>query len=189
MRWTAMGKLGLLLGVVAGAAGPARADEAKPPQNVKAEPSTPASAELSSRAASADMAGNPQYGVSLADRAIRADPKDPWPYYNKGMALAQAGEVDGALAAFVAAEQHFSPTDRWGRSVAAFGRAHTLAMAGRCAEARQAFDAYAALNSTDENAVKLAKRYSADCEATARSSSAPAPAPAAPPETGAPTEK
>jgi tetratricopeptide (TPR) repeat protein len=182
MRWTLMGALGLLVGVVTGAAGPARADEAKPPQNVKAEPSTPASAELSSRAASADMAGNPQYGVSLADRAIRADPKDPWPYYNKGMALAQAGEVDGALAAFVAAEQHFSPTDRWGRSVAAFGRAHTLAMAGRCAEARQAFDAYAALNRGDENAVKLANRYSADCEATARSTSAQTPAPAAPTE-------
>jgi tetratricopeptide (TPR) repeat protein len=182
MRWMTIGVLGLLCGGVAGAPSAARADEAKPPLNVKAEPSTPASAELSSRAASADMSGNAQYAVSLADRAIRADPKDPWPYYNKAMALAQEGEVDGALAAFVAAEQHFSPTDRWGRSVAAFGRAHTLAMAGRCAEARQAFAAYAALNGDDPTAAKMANRYSSDCEASAPPAGAQTPASSAPSE-------
>jgi hypothetical protein len=38
------------------------------------------------------------------------------------------------------------------------------------------------LNRGDENAVKLANRYSADCEATARSTSAQTPTPAAPTE-------
>jgi tetratricopeptide (TPR) repeat protein len=172
-----MGLLGMLVGV-----GSARADQATPPLNVKAEPSTPASAELSSRAASADMSGNAQYAVSLADRAIRADAKDPWAYYNKAMALAQQGETDGALAAFVAAEQHFSPTDRWGRGVTAFGRAHTLAMAGRCTEARQAFNAYAALRSDDPDAAKLANRYSNDCDASKPPAGAQAPAPGTPAE-------
>ncbi len=94
-----------------------------PLQNVNAEPSTAASAELASRAATAEMKGDPQESVKLADQAIRADAKDPWPYYDKGMALARVGETNGALAALLAAEQHFSPYDRWGRSVAVFGRA------------------------------------------------------------------
>jgi tetratricopeptide (TPR) repeat protein len=161
-KWTAMGALGLMFATSPAA----RADEATPPQNAKAEPSTPASAALSTQAARADMSGNPQQALALADRAIRADPKDPWPYYNKGMALAQVGQVDGALAAFAAAEQHFSPSDRWGRAVAVFGRAHTLAMAGRCTEARQAFDEYAALDPGDSNAAALGRRYSSDCQAS-----------------------
>jgi tetratricopeptide (TPR) repeat protein len=169
MKCTAMGVLGLL--IFTGAA--AHAQGAGPPQNVGAEPSTPASAALSTQAAAADMSGHPQQAVALADQAIRADPKDPWPYYDKAMALARVGEVDGALAAFGAAEQHFAPTDRWGRSVAVFGRAHTLAMAGRCTEAQQAFDEYAALNPDDPNAAPLAQRYSADCRASSPPPNAP----------------
>ncbi len=148
---------------------------AVPPENVYAEPSTPASAELASRAATAEMKGDPQESLRLSDEAIRADAKNPWPYYDKGMALARVGETNGALAALLAAEQHFSPTDRWGRSVAVFGRAHTLAGAGRCDEARQAFQEYMSLVRGDPDAVGLAQRYSHDCRP-------PAPTkPAAPP--------
>jgi tetratricopeptide (TPR) repeat protein len=148
--------------------------ELKAPENIHAEPSTPASAELSSRAATAEMKGNPQESLKLADQGIRADAKDPWPYYEKGMALARVGEVNGALAALLAAEQHFSPSDRWGRSVAVFGRAHTLAEAGRCDEARAAFQEYMSLVRGDADAVALASRYSRDCRPPA-----PAAAPAA----------
>jgi predicted RNA polymerase sigma factor len=109
------------------------------------------------------MTGDPQASVKLADQAIRADGKDPWPYYDKGMALAQVSEINGALAALLAAEQHFSSYDRWGRSVAVFGRAHTLAAAGRCDEARQAFQEYMSLVRGDPHAVALAQRYSRDC--------------------------
>jgi hypothetical protein len=137
--------------------------ELKAPENVHAEPSTPASAELSSRAATAEMKGDPQDSLKLADQGIRADAKDPWPYYDKGMALARVGETNGALAALLAAEQHFSPSDRWGRSVAVFGRAHTLAEAGRCEEARAAFQEYMSLVRGDPEAVALASRYSRDC--------------------------
>ncbi len=135
----------------------------KAPENVHAEPSTPASAELSSRAATAEMKGDPQDSLKLADQGIRADAKDPWPYYEKGMALARVGEINGALAALLAAEQHFAPSDRWGRSVAVFGRAHTLAEAGRCDEARAAFQEYMSLVRGDADAVALASRYSRDC--------------------------
>src|SRR5262249_50613642 len=119
MRGVAMVALGIWA-----AAGVARADEVAAPRNVRAESSTPAPAELASRSATASMTGNLPYAVTLADRGIKADPKDPWPYYNKGMALAASGETDAAIAALVASEQHFAPTDRWGRSVAVFGRAH-----------------------------------------------------------------
>ena len=34
------------------------------------------------------MKGDPQGSLKLADQGIRADAKDPWPYYDKGMALA-----------------------------------------------------------------------------------------------------
>lgn len=180
MKLTTMGVLGLL--AVAGVAGRARADEAVPPHNVKAEPSTPASAELSSRAASAEMSGNAQYAVSLADRAIRADPQDPWAYYDKGMALAQMGEVNGAVAALFAAQQHFSPPDVWGRSVAVFGRAHVLAQAGRCAEAAAAYREYMALVRGNTEDVARAQRYIHDCEASTPPTGAQAPA-------ATPTEK
>ena len=137
--------------------------ELRAPENVHAEPSTPASAELASRAATAEMKGDPQASLKLADEGIRANAKDPWPYYDKGMALARLGETNGALAALLAAEQHFSPSDRWGRSVAVFGRAHALAEAGRCDEARAALQEYMSLVRGDPDAVALASRYSRDC--------------------------
>jgi len=178
MRWTAIGTMGLLLAV--GPASSGRADEPKPPQNVRAEPSTPASAGLSSRSATADMSGNAQYAVSLADRAIRADPKDPWAYYDKGMALAQMGEVNGAVAALFAAQQHFSPPDVWGRSVAVFGRAHVLAQAGRCDEAQAAYREYMALVRVNTEDVARAQRYIDDCRPTTPPPGAQTTAPSSP---------
>jgi tetratricopeptide (TPR) repeat protein len=153
----------------------ARADELKAPQNVKAEPSTPQSAALSTRAAIADMNGNPREAVDLANQGIRADPRDPWPYYNKGMALAELGETDAAIAALYAAENHFAATDKWGRSIAKYGRAHAFNRAGRCVEAKRAFEEYAAfVDKDDPLAAKMARRYAADCNAPA------SPAPSAP---------
>ena len=122
MGWRQM----LVVGVGLMSMRTARADELRAPQKANAEVSTTQSGPLTTRAAVADMQGNPEQARELANQAIRANPRDPWPYYNKGMALAQLGETDGALAALFAAEQHFAQTDRWGRSVAIYGRAHAL---------------------------------------------------------------
>jgi predicted Zn-dependent protease len=162
MRWTAIGTLGLL--VAFGGAGAARADEIKPPTNVNAEPSTPASVELDGRSAAADMAEKPKEAASLAEQAIRADPQDPWSYYDKGMALARMGDVTGGARMLFTAQQHFHPSDLWGRSVAVFGRAHILAEAGRCDEARAAYREYMALVRGDPDAVALARRFSRECQ-------------------------
>lgn len=153
----------------------ARADELRAPRNVKAEPSTPQSNAMSTRAAIADMNGNPAAALNLANQGIRADPRDPWPYYNKGMALAELGETDAAIAALFAAENHFAASDKWGRSIAKYGRARAFRLAGRCVEAQRAFEEYAAfVDKDDPPAAKMARRYAADCNAPA------SPAPSAP---------
>ena len=167
----------LVWGLALMSAQTAQADELRAPQYVQAEPSTPQSMALTTRAAVAAMNGNPQQARDLAAQAIRADPRDPWPYYNKGMALAQLGETDAALATLYAAEKHFAPTDRWGRSVAIYGRAHTLSGAGRCVEAVQAFAEYATyVGKDDPAAADMARRYAVNC----RTPAPPAPEPSPP---------
>lgn len=169
----------LVCGLALMSAQTAQADELRAPQNVNAEPSTPQSAALTTRAAIADMNGNPQQARDLANQAIRANPRDPWPHYNKGMALAQLGETDAAVASLYAAQQRFAPTDRWGRSVAIYGRAHTLSRAGRCTEAVQAFAEYATYVGKDDPAgAEMARRYALDCRAPSAPAQPPAGGPA-----------
>jgi len=153
----------------------ARGDELKPPQNVNAEPGNKQSSQLASRAADADIKGQPRQALDLANQAIRADPRNPWPYYNKGMALAELGETDAAIAALFAAEQRFAPTDRWARSVAIYGRAQAFNRAGRCVEAVQAFADYAQfVGKEDPGSAQMARRYAVNCQTAAARASAPA---------------
>jgi Flp pilus assembly protein TadD len=159
--------LGLMVGVLAASVigASARAEPLRAPQNINAEPSTPRSAKLNSEAAKAEIAGDPQDSLKLATRGIVADPKDPWGYYDKATALARIGKTDEAVSAFSDAEQRFAPSDTWGRSVAIYGRAHALAQANRCEEARQDFSRYADLvRAKDAKSAELAVRYAADCK-------------------------
>ena len=159
----------------------ARAEALQAPRNVHAEVGNRQSSDLASRAATADMQGKPQQAVQLANQGIRADPRNPWPYYDKGMALAEMGETDAAIAALYAAEQRFQPSDRWGRSVAIYGRAHTLGQAGRCTESVQAFAEYANFVAKDEpQSAALARRYAMDCKAAQTRTTAPVPTQPAP---------
>lgn len=172
-RWLARG-LGVGLAVLSAQA-VARADELKAPQNVNAEPGNRQSSRLTSRAADADIKGQPRQALDLANQAIRADPRNPWPYYNKGMALAELGETDAAIAALFAAEQRFAPTDRWARSVAIYGRAQAFNRAGRCVEAVQAFADYAQFVAKDDpGSAQMARRYAVNCQTPGARASAPA---------------
>jgi tetratricopeptide (TPR) repeat protein len=151
------------LGILAGGRA-AWADAPQPPKNVDVEPTTPKAAALTSRAASAEMAGDPQAALKLADRAIAANPRDPWGYYDRAMALSRVGQLDRALESFVAAERRYAANDRWGKSVAIYGRAHALSEAGRCGEAKQTFGVYASLvREQDPRSANLATRYGAEC--------------------------
>jgi len=162
MRWRGMVMV-LGIGLLSAQAGRA---ELQAPRNVNVEPTNRQSAQLATRAAVADIQGNPQQALQLADQAIRADPRNPWGYYNKGMALAEVGETDGAIASLYAAEKHFAAADKWGRSVAIYGRAHSLSQAGRCTEAVQAFAEYATfVGKDDPQAAYMARHYAMDCKA------------------------
>ena len=167
--------LGLCLAPVARA-------ELRPPHQLGAEPGSPQSRRLSSQAALAEIGGNYQAAVALADQAITADPRNPWGYYDRASALSQLGQTDQAVEAFRAAEQRFSPNDHWARSIAIYGRAHALSEARRCVEARTAFEEYALYVAREDAAsAALARGYAQACGA------APATAPnAAPPPASAP---
>jgi len=169
--------------MVMATAGAAQAQGLRAPQNVHAVPWSRQSSELATRSAKAAMAGDPAESLALARQATRLSPQDPWPYYNEGMALARLGQTDAAVAALSAAELRFSTVDPWGRSVAIYGRANTLAGAGRCAEARQAFEQYATfVEQRAPNSAALARRYATECRAPAT----PPPAPESPEAPAAP---
>jgi tetratricopeptide (TPR) repeat protein len=179
MKRIAIFGVGLLgLWMVAGAA-TARAELA-PPHQIGAEPGSPASQRLSSQAALAEISGNYQAAVALADQAIAADPRNPWAHYDRASALSLLGQTDQAVEAFRTAEQRFSPSDRWARSIAIYGRAHTLSEARRCVEARTAFEEYALYVARDDAAsAAMARGYAQACGA----------APAAAPNSGNPARQ
>jgi tetratricopeptide (TPR) repeat protein len=140
-------------------------DAPRAPDNVKVEPTTPKAAKLTSRAASAEMAGDPQAALKLAEKAIAANPRDPWGYYDKGSALSRLGKTDDAMGAFSAAEERYALSDQWGRSVAIYGRAHALGEAKRCDEARREFSRYASfIRERDAKSAETAMRYASDCK-------------------------
>jgi tetratricopeptide (TPR) repeat protein len=151
-----MGKVMLIALALAAPAGVARAADA---------PGAARSSAFATSAAKAEMAGAPRQAIRMADAAIKAAPQDPWPYYDKAMSLARLGRVDEAVIAFDFAEQKFSPSDTWGKSVAVYGRAHTLSEAGRCDEAKTAFFEYASIvKDSDPSSAAMARRYAAECE-------------------------
>jgi tetratricopeptide (TPR) repeat protein len=154
------------------------------PRDVRVDASTPDSEALATRAATAEIAGNPQAALAYAARAIEADPRDPWGHYDKAAALARLGNIDDALKSFAASEERFNVADVWGRSVAIYGGAHALAGAGRCEEAKREFLRYAAfVRERDPRSADLAVRYAADCHgpavvpATPTAPPAPSPTP------------
>ena len=173
-----LGMLGLMLGVwIMSPPGRARA-ELSPPHQIGAEPGSLESQRLSSRAAQAEIDGNYQAAVALADQAITTDPRNPWAYYDRATALSQLNQTDQAVEAFRTAEQRFSPNDRWARSIAIYGRAHALSEARRCVEARTAFEEYALYVARDDAAsAALARGYAQSCGAAPATAPNAAPAP------------
>lgn len=165
MRWRLLvGFLGLQA-LALGSTG--QGTELRAPQNVNDTAGSRQSAELATRAAVAQMNGHPADALALAEQGIRTEANDPWPYYSKGMALSELGQLDASAAAFREAERRFLPGDLWSKSIAVYGRGHAYAQAGRCAEAQKAFDEYVALvGHYDTKSVELVHRYVDDCRAS-----------------------
>ena len=112
----------------------------------------------------AEVAGDHAKGLSMAEEAIKADPKDPWGHYDRADALNATRETDQAVPAFRQAEQLFPENDIWGRSVAIWGQANAYNQAGRCQEAAPIYERYAVyVEKVDPEAAALARQYAIHC--------------------------
>ncbi len=112
-------------------------------------------------------------------------PAGAWLDYYRGSALVGLGRTDEAVETFERAELRFEAAseaderstvlgaqarelhlsgDAHGRLVTTWGRARAFSLAGRCPEARAAFEHYAALaRPSDPDGAEMAARYAAAC--------------------------
>jgi tetratricopeptide (TPR) repeat protein len=117
------------------------------------------------QAARALVAGQPAEALIGADAAIRAAPRSAWAHYHRAAALTDLRRYDDAIASYERAGPFFPKEDVWGRSVALWGRARTLREAGRCDEAKSAFNEYIALVAArDQGAANQAYDQAAACK-------------------------
>jgi tetratricopeptide (TPR) repeat protein len=128
--------------------------------------STPPTAadNLASESAEAELAGDHDKALRLADDAIKSDPKNPWAYYNRGDALGALHRLDEAIAALENAERRFSAAELWGRSIAIWGQANVFYQLGRCQDAAPIFERYASLvEEVDKGASEGARQAARHC--------------------------
>jgi len=119
---------------------------------------------LASQSAEAELAGDHDKALRLADDGIKTDPKNPWAYYSRGDALGALHKPDDAIVAFREAERLFSEAQVWGKSIAIWGQANVLYQAARCQDASPIFERYAILVATvDKGAAELARQYAKRC--------------------------
>lgn len=115
-------------------------------------------AAIASDAAVALGRGDGNGALALADRAVAKYARDPWAHYVRGEALARLGRLEEALPEYRLSENDFTVEDRWGRSIALWGRANALHQVGRCADAKAAFAEYTAfVKPYDAAAVAIAQ--------------------------------
>jgi hypothetical protein len=109
-------------------------------------------------------AGDYPRALSAADAGLQLDANDPWGHYDRGCALRGLKRTDEAVAELRRAQVLFGDRDRWGRSVALWGEADAFREAGRCPEARRAFDSYASfVQGPDPASAELARQYASEC--------------------------
>ena len=119
---------------------------------------------LAGQSATAEIGGDYEKALQLADKAIKSDPKEAWSYYMRGAALASLRRVDDAVAAFRQSEQLFPAADSWGRSVAIWGNANVLRQAGRCQDASVVLERYASfVEPIDNEAAAFAHKTEQQC--------------------------
>ena len=151
----------ILAGLAVPASAQLSAPNSVPPRDEKAWKA----AELTSDSAKADMAGNASEALRLADAAINTNPNDGWAYYDRAEALQNLKRTDEAVTTYREAQRRFATgNESWGRSVALYGEARAFADAGRCADARDAYERYATfVQASDPNSAQMARRYGKDC--------------------------
>lgn len=125
---------------------------------------------LASQSIEAELTGNHEKALQLANDAIKADPKNPWGHYDGGDALESLKRIDDAVSAFRQAEQYFSDADVWGKSVAIWGQANVFRQLGRCQDAVPIYERYATfVEKLDPDAAALARTYEKSCAPSSKS--------------------
>lgn len=125
---------------------------------------------LASQSIQAELTGDHEKALQLANDAIKADPKNPWGHYDGGDALASMKRIDDAVSGFRQAEQYFSDADVWGKSVAIWGQANVFRQVGRCQDAVPIYERYASLvEKLDPEAAALARTYEKSCAPPSKS--------------------
>jgi tetratricopeptide (TPR) repeat protein len=123
-----------------------------------------AASSRASLAAEALSRGDAVAALARADEAVIQDPRNAWAHYNRAAALAELRKVDEAVKAYDLAAERFGDGDRWGKSVAIWGKAHLLYRAGRCPDAAAVFAQYArTVEAVDPPSAALARSRSASC--------------------------
>jgi len=130
-------------------------------------------------AAEALSRGETLEALTRADEALRADPKNAWAHYNRAAALAGLNRIEEAVAAYDQAAGAFAASDKRGKSLALWGKAHALYRSGRCEQASTAFADYTmAVGASDPQSVELASHRATTCRkagAEADATAMPAP--------------
>jgi tetratricopeptide (TPR) repeat protein len=106
--------------------------------------------------------------AAAAEAERSKEPRSPWLDYDRAVALARLGRTDEALLAFRKVEQQLAETPTsnswWGRSIAIYGRARALTDAGRCREAKRAYEDYAAfVRATNPQDADMALAIAKNC--------------------------
>ena len=123
--------------------------------------------------------GDTLEALTRADEALRADPKNAWAHYNRAAALAGLNRIDEAVAAYDQAAGAFAASDKRGKSLALWGKAHVLYRTGKCAQASEAFTEYTKfVGSSDPQATELASHRATTCHQAGPEVAAPATTPA-----------
>jgi hypothetical protein len=132
------------------------------------EPTAAPATKMSSHAGSSLASGGAEEAALLAKQALDKDGFNPWAHYRRAAALSDMHRTDEAVAEYKVAEEAFGGVDERGKSLALYGRAFTLAQAGRCKEARPVYETYALfVEKRDAKGAAQARSYAQSCQASA----------------------
>jgi tetratricopeptide (TPR) repeat protein len=154
----------LVMGILALAPGVARGQAPVVRDVVIDDPNAVPSSKMSGHAGSALATDGSAVAAMLAAQALAKDPLNPWAHYRRAAALSDLQRTDEAVAEYKAAEKAFAGVDERGQSLAIYGRANTLAQAGRCPDAQAVFEQYAKfVEKKDAKGAALARSMAQSC--------------------------
>jgi tetratricopeptide (TPR) repeat protein len=127
-------------------------------------PDQPIGDEALSEMVDAEMSDHYATALTFVDRVGQPARDSGWLDYNRGVALAGLARTDEAVLAYRSAEGRFGRGDPHGRAISIYGRARALDLAGRCVDAKTAYQEFAQLvRDTEPRDADRALEFAARC--------------------------